>query len=71
MYKYIEVVAFKDKVVVVNFQPTFQEDIALRMDVTDKSERSIEKIESGVNINLNHEKYYTRVTESETKLPII
>ena len=71
MYKYIEVVAFKDKVVVVNFQPTFQEDIALRMDVTNKSERSIEMIESGVNINLNHEKYYTRVTESETILPII
>ena len=29
------------------------------------SERQADKIDSGVNINLNHEKYYTMVVESE------
>ena len=29
-------------------------------DVSDKSERQIDKIDSGININLNHDKFYTR-----------
>lgn len=42
-----------------------------RLDCTDNSKRSREKIESGMNINLNHEEYYTFSFESETQLPII
>ena len=30
-----------------------------RLDVTNKGTSSIEKIENGMNINLNHDKYYT------------
>ena len=34
-------------------------EIVKQVDVTGKSERSIGKIEDGLNINLNHNKYYT------------
>lgn len=30
-----------------------------RIDVTGKTDTEIEKIERGININLNHDKYYT------------
>jgi len=59
MYKYIEVVAFDGKQVV------------MRMDVTGKPERQIDRIESGININLNHEDYYTTVSDYETEQQII
>lgn len=57
MKKYIEIV--RDKTgVVVN-----------RLDVTDKSERSIERCESGIHINMNHSEFHTRVEEYETEMP--
>ena len=31
-----------------------------RIDVTGKTQRQIDKIENGMNINLNHEEYYTK-----------
>jgi hypothetical protein len=58
MNKYIEVVDYKTKKVIH------------RMDVSSKSERSVERIEDGLNINLNHDKYFSRVQESEEALPI-
>lgn len=32
-----------------------------QIDVSDKSERQIEKVEDGLNINLNHEVYHTLI----------
>ncbi|MBP7845897.1 MAG: hypothetical protein KA007_00485 [Candidatus Pacebacteria bacterium] len=57
MKKYIEIV--RDNTgVVVN-----------RLDVTGKSERSIERCEDGVLINLNHKEFHTRVKEYDTEMP--
>ena len=39
--------------------------VVKRIDVTGKTDRMIDKIDSGMNINLNHEKYYT--VENNTK----
>lgn len=55
MHTYIEVIEFKTKQVVK------------RVDVTGQTERQIDKVDDGLNINLNHEEYYTRVQEYETK----
>lgn len=58
MFCYIEIVAFDgDKVI-------------RRVDVTYESERNRAKIDSGININLNHNQYYTRDKQSDIKLPI-
>ncbi len=55
-FVYVEVVSF-DTDKVVN-----------RIDVTKNSERSRERVENGLNINLNHDKYFTRIqTYSESK----
>lgn len=57
MKKYIEIT--RDKTgVVVN-----------RIDVTGKSERSIERCEDGIHINMNHSEFHTRVEEYETEMP--
>lgn len=55
MYKYIEVIEFKTN------------KVTHRIDVTGKPERQIERVEDGLNINLNHELYYTQVNEYTTK----
>lgn len=34
-------------------------EVVKRMDVTSMSERKIDRIDSGMNINLNHKEYYT------------
>lgn len=45
-------------------------DVAIkRIDLTGKSDRDIERIERGANINLDHRHYYTEVVESEKELP--
>ena len=51
MKKYLEVVK------------SSTEEVVKSIDVTDSSDRYIEKMEIGLNINLNHDQYYTRVTE--------
>lgn len=56
MYKYLEI------------KSRGTHEVILRIDVTNKSERSIEKAEEGMNINLNHEGFFTNIEESETKL---
>lgn len=59
MYKYLEVVDDDSN------------EVVQRLDVSDKSERSVERIENGMNINLNHSKYTTQINTSEVKLSII
>jgi len=59
MKKYIEIIKFETK------------EVVKRMDITGKGEVQIDKIDDGLNINLNHEEFYTTTTESETELEII
>ena len=59
MYKYLEIV--KDE----------GNEVVKRLNVSDKSERSIEKIENGMNINLNHNEYTVQYNESDTELSVI
>lgn len=59
MKTYLEIVRDKDSKVVK------------RLDVTGKSERSIEKIEDGINVNLNHNEYSVNKTQSKVELEII
>lgn len=49
MKKYLEIVAYEN------------EEVIRQMDVTEKTDREIDKIESGLNINLNHSEYFTRL----------
>ena len=58
-FKYIEIIKLDNK------------EVVKRMDVSDSSERSIDRTEMGMNINLNHKEYMTNINESETELPII
>lgn len=37
---------------------------AKRFDVTGKSDRAIERMENGMNINLDHARFYTTIEES-------
>jgi hypothetical protein len=37
------------------------DEVVHRVDVTGRSERTIEGVERGMNINLNHEEFYTEV----------
>lgn len=47
MKKYIEVLRYDDY------------SLVKRIDVSEKTDRTIDKIEAGLNRNLNHEKYFT------------
>jgi hypothetical protein len=38
-------------------------DVVKEFDVTNKGEREIDRLDIGLNINLNHEEYYTRIVE--------
>lgn len=42
-----------------------------RYDVSDRGNSMIDKFERGLNINLNHDKFYTFSYESETKLDAV
>ena len=59
LFKYLEVKTWDDGGVVK------------RLDVSLKSERQIDAIDSGMNRNLNHDKYYTCDYESEVELDTI
>lgn len=55
--KYLEVVAFDgDRVV-------------KRLDMTRKPERHVDKVDDGMNINLDHENYFTRIKEYDSEQP--
>jgi len=56
-FNYIEIVRDNGNVVVK------------RMDVTGVSENRINRIEMGVNINLNHKEFTTRVKDYDTEQP--
>ena len=58
-YTYLEIVRDKDNKVVK------------RLDVTGKSQRYIDRAESGMGANLNWNEYITRQTESSTGLELI
>lgn len=47
MKRYIKVISYETK------------EVVEKIDVTGRSEREIERCERGLNINLNHDKYYT------------
>ena len=55
MNKYIEIIEYK----------TFK--VVKRFDVTGKPGRMIDKFDCGLNINLNHDKYYTSINETKRK----
>jgi hypothetical protein len=56
LFKYIEVIGYDE------------ENVVKRLDVSNKTDRSIDKIESGMNINLNHDQFYTVIRSSEVEL---
>ena len=41
--------------------------VVKRFDVTGKHERMIEKFDDGLNINLNHDKFYTIINKTKRK----
>lgn len=55
MKKYIEIVSYETG------------EAVKRVEVTGKTENSIDKVERGININLNHEQFYTREAEEKEK----
>lgn len=57
-FKYIEIKSYKG------------DEIALRIDITGKSERDIEKAEEAMGMNLNHNEFYIEIIESDKPLPI-
>lgn len=59
IFKYLEVKSYDNGKVVK------------RLDVSNESDRSIDRIERGLNINLNHEAFYTFSYESEYKQDVI
>ena len=59
IFKYLEVKSYDNGKVVK------------RLDVSNETDRSIDRIERGLNINLNHEAFYTFSYESEYKQDII
>jgi hypothetical protein len=59
LFKYIEVKTYDDGGVVK------------RLDVSGKTDRSVDTIEAGMNRNLNHDQYYTFSYDSEVELDTI
>ena len=55
MNKYIEIKEFGTNKVVKRF------------DVTGKADRMIDKFDDGINIQLNHDKFYTQTNETKRK----
>jgi len=59
LFKYIEVKTYDDGGVVK------------RLDVSGKTDKSVDTIEAGMNRNLNHDQYYTFSYDSEVELEAI
>jgi hypothetical protein len=55
-FGYLEIVAYKGQ------------EVIRRIDITDKSEPQIEKLDNGINRQMNHAEYYTFIRESDVKL---
>ena len=60
MFKYLEIV-----------EDSTSSKVVKRMDVTSKTDRQIQKLENGLELNLNHAKYTVEYHESKVELPII
>lgn len=58
MKKVIQVLSYED------------DEIIHEVDVTGKSDQQIDRVENGMNINLNHNEYYTQVADIEDR-PLI
>ena len=56
MKTYIEITRYADN------------ECVKRLDVTGKTERLINKIDNGMNINLNHEEFFTKEVNSKKSL---
>ena len=50
----------KTEIQIIEFEG---DKVVKTIDVTGKTERTIDKIDDGININLNHSDYYTRIVE--------
>lgn len=48
----------RDKIEIVEYST---EAVVESVDVSGKNERQIDKIDRGININLDHDKFYTRI----------
>ena len=59
IFKYLEVKSYDNG------------NVVKRLDVSNESDRSIDRIERALNINLNHEAFYTFSYESEYKQDVI
>lgn len=59
IFKYLEVKSYDNG------------EVVKRIDVSNESDRSIDRIERGMNINLNHKDFYTFSYASENKLDVI
>lgn len=59
LYTYLEIIQYNSG------------NVIKRMDLSGKTDNEIDKIDSGLNINLNHNEYYTLVFGSESKKEII
>jgi hypothetical protein len=59
IFKYLEVKSYENG------------EVVKRLDVSNESDRSIDRIERGLNINLNHEAFYTFSYESEYMQDVI
>lgn len=57
MKSVIQVVEYKTK------------EVVEEIDVTGRSVRSIDRIDDGININLNHEEYFTRINHVKKVTP--
>jgi len=49
------------KIEIVRYE---DEEVVKTIECGDRTIRQVEKVDDGVNINLNHELYYTRIVES-------
>ncbi len=58
-FKYIEIISFKNQ------------EVIRRVDVTRRNEKYILLVDSSMNRNLNHEKYFTKEVDSITELELI
>lgn len=61
----------KQYIEIRKYSETTTPEVVKRIDVSDKTDRSIDKIDSGININLNHDEYYTRILCANKPLKII
>lgn len=58
-YKYIEIIKYSSG------------EVVKRIDVSGMSQRNIDRIDSGMNRNMNHAEYYTIEMASEIAIPEI